>query len=87
MEFCIDQYKDDGQQIYKLFHILRMKFYRPDFFWCNILLGYVCDIFLYKSCAHSLACTERKTSQFSLWEYFSSTKLQTGDVKPTYEVK
>ena len=35
MEFCIEQYTDDGQHIiyiYKQFHILRMKFYRQDFF-------------------------------------------------------
>ena len=44
MEFCIEQYTDDGQHIYKQFHILRMKFYRQDFFWCNILFGQVCDI-------------------------------------------
>ena len=44
MEFCIEQYTDDGQHIYKQFHILRMKFYRQDFFWCNILFGHVCDI-------------------------------------------
>ena len=44
MEFCIEQYTDDGQHIYKQFHILRMKFYRQDFFWCNILFGYICDI-------------------------------------------
>ena len=43
MEFCIEQYTDDGQHIYKQFHILRMKFYRQDFFWCNILFGHVCD--------------------------------------------
>ena len=45
MEFCIEQYTDDGQHIYKQFHILRMKFYRQDFFWCSILFGHVCDIF------------------------------------------
>ena len=44
MEFCIEQYTDDGQHIYKQFHILRMKFYRQDFFWCNILFGHICDI-------------------------------------------
>ena len=46
MEFCIEQYTDDGQHIYKQFHILRfrMKFYRQAFFWCNILFGHVCDI-------------------------------------------
>ena len=44
MEFCIEQYTDDGQHIYKQFHILRMKFYHQDFFWCNILFGHVCDI-------------------------------------------
>ena len=45
MEFCIEQYTDEGQYIYKQFHILRrMKFYRQDFFWCNILFGHVCDI-------------------------------------------
>ena len=44
MEFCIEQYTDDGQHIYKQFHILRMKFYRQHFFWCNILFGHVCDI-------------------------------------------
>ena len=44
VEFCIEQYTDDGQHIYKQFHILRMKFYRQDFFWCNILFGHVCDI-------------------------------------------
>ena len=44
MEFCIEQYTDDGQHIYKQFHILRMKFNRQDFFWCNILFGHVCDI-------------------------------------------
>ena len=44
MEFCIEQYTDDGQHIYKQFHILRRKFYRQDFFWCNILFGHVCDI-------------------------------------------
>ena len=43
-EFCIEQYTDDGQHIYKQFHILRMKFYRQDFFWCYILFGHVCDI-------------------------------------------
>ena len=32
MEFCIEQYTDDGQHIYKQFHILRMKFSRQDFF-------------------------------------------------------
>ena len=32
MEFCIEQYTDDGQHIYKQFHILRMKFYHQDFF-------------------------------------------------------
>ena len=44
MEFCIEQYTDDGQYIYKQFHILRMKFYRQDFFWSNILFGHVFDI-------------------------------------------
>ena len=44
MEFCIEQYTDDEQHIYKQFHILRMKFYCQDFFWCNILFGHVCDI-------------------------------------------
>ena len=44
MEFCIEQYTDDGQHIYKQFHTLRVKFYRQDFFWCNILFGHVCDI-------------------------------------------
>ena len=44
MEFCIGQYTDDGQHIYKQFHILRMKLNRQDFFWCNILFGHVCDI-------------------------------------------
>ena len=29
---CIEQHTDDGQHIYKQFHILRMKFYRQDFF-------------------------------------------------------
>ena len=83
MEFCIEQYTDDGQHIYKQFHILRMKFYRQDFFWYNILFGHVCDIlvitfgsrlwhFWYRSCAHS--CTDRKASQVLFWKYFSSTK-------------
>ena len=44
MEFCIEHYTDHGQHIYKQFHILRMKFYRQDFSWCNILFGHVCDI-------------------------------------------
>ena len=44
MEFCIEQYTDDGQHIYKQFHILHMKIYRRDFFWCNVLFGHVCDI-------------------------------------------
>ena len=44
MEFCIEQYTDDEQHIYKQFHILSMKFYRQDFFWSNILFGHVCDI-------------------------------------------
>ena len=48
MEFCIEQYPDDEQHIYKQFHILRMKFYRQDFFWCNILFGHVCDILVYR---------------------------------------
>ena len=82
MEFCIEQYTDDRQQIYKQFHILRMKFYRQDFFWCNILFGHVWYFgvtfgsrlwhFWYRSCAHS--CTDRKASQFLFWKYFSSTK-------------
>ena len=44
MEFCIEQYTDDGKHIYKQFHTIRMKFYRQDFFWCNILFSLVCDI-------------------------------------------
>ena len=43
-EFCIEQYTDHGQHMYKQFHILGMKLYRRDFFWCNILFGNVCDI-------------------------------------------
>ena len=39
LEFCIEQYTDEGQHIYKQFHILRMKFYRRDFFWCNITIN------------------------------------------------
>ena len=82
MEFCIEQYTDDRQHIYKQFHILRMKFYRQDFFWCNILFGHIWYFgvtfgsrlwhFWYRSCAHS--CTDRKASQFLFWKYFSSTK-------------
>ena len=44
MEFCIEQYTDDGQHIYKQFLILRIKFYRRDFFDDIILFGNVCDI-------------------------------------------
>ena len=68
MEFCIEQYTDDGQHIYKQFHILRMKFYLQDFFWCNILFGSRLWHFWYRSCAHS--CTDRKASQFLFWKYF-----------------
>ena len=38
MEFCIEQYTDDEQHIFKQFHILRMKFYRQDFCWCKFCL-------------------------------------------------
>ena len=31
-ELCIEQYTDDGEHIYKQFHILGMKFYLWDFF-------------------------------------------------------
>ena len=73
MEFCIEQYTDDGQHIYKQFHIIRIKFYRQDFFWCNIFvwsrlwhLGVTFGSRLWhfwcRSCAHS--CTDRKASQF-----------------------
>ena len=52
MEFCIEQYTDDGQHIYKQFHMLRMKFYRISFdvifclvtfvtFWCNVWVTFV----------------------------------------------
>ena len=52
MEFHIEQYTDDGQHIYKQFHILRMKIYRRDFnamfclvtfvtFWCNVWVTFV----------------------------------------------
>ena len=43
MEFWIEQDTDDEQHINKQIHVLRMKFYRQDFFWCNILFGQVCD--------------------------------------------
>ena len=48
MEFCIEQYTNEEQHIYKQFHILRMKFYRQDFLWCNILFGHVCDILVWR---------------------------------------
>ena len=85
MEFCIEQYTDDGRHIYKQFHILRMKFYRQDsgfllmqyFVWSRlrhfgVTFGSRLWHFWYRSCAHS--CTDTKASQFLFWKYFSITK-------------
>ena len=54
MEFCIEQYTDDGQHIYKQFHIIRMKILLSGFllmqyfvfvtfvtFWCNVWVTFV----------------------------------------------
>ena len=82
MEFCIKQYTDDGQHIYKQFHILRMKLssgflLMQSFVWSRlwhfgVTFGSRLWHFWYRSCAHS--CTDRKASQFLFRKYFSSTK-------------
>ena len=83
MEFCIEQYTDDGQHIYKQFHILKYDilssgFLLMQYFVClrlwhfGVTFGSRLWHFLHRSYAHS--CTDRKTSQFLFWKYFSSTK-------------
>ena len=79
MEFCIEQYTDDGQHIlqtisYTSYEILSSGFLLMQYFvWSRlwhfgVTFGSRLWHFWYRS------CTDRKASQFLFWKYFSSTK-------------